>query len=60
MAPDVSGIQIENLLVSVNQCGVSDSNILLDAYKELDHHLTQTNVSHPVIIIADGHGSQLM
>lgn len=57
MAPE-STKEIPNLLISVNQSGVSDGTTLLDAYKELDMVLMEKNITRPVIVIADGHGSR--
>ena len=57
MAPE-STRNIPNLLVSVNNCGVSGHETLLGAYKELDCVLTQEDIPRPVIIIADGHSSR--
>ena len=57
MSPE-STRNIPNLLVSVNKCGVSEHESLLDAYKELDHVLTQEDIPRPVIIVADGHSSR--
>ena len=57
MAPE-STRNIPNLLVSVNNCGVSDHETLLGAYKELGRVLTQEDIPRPVIIIADGHSSR--
>lgn len=50
MAPKVTADNIQNLLISVNDHGVSDHKTLLAAYQELDRHLT-------VVIIVDEHTS---
>ena len=57
MAPE-STQNIPNLLVSVNNCGVSDHETLLGAYKELGRVLMQEDIPRPVIFIADGHSSR--
>ena len=49
---------IPDLLLSVNQHGVSDHNTMLDAYKELDSVITRNNIQRPVIVVTDGHSSR--
>ena len=59
MAPEFAVNNIPNLMISVNRSGVSDDNVtLLAAYKELNRHLNDINTKCPVIVLADGHGSQ--
>ena len=57
MAPEPTK-KIPNLLIFVNQSGVSDGTTLLDTYKELDMVLMEQNITRPVIAIPDGHGSR--
>ena len=58
MAPEVADTEIENLLVSVNESGVSDHKTLLAGYKTLDSVLEARGVKRPVVILADGHASR--
>ena len=58
MAPEFAVNNIPNLMISVNRSGVSDNVTLLAAYKELNRHLNDINTKRPVIVLADGHGSQ--
>ena len=58
MAPEFAVNNIPNLMISVNKSGVSDNVTLLAAYKKLNRHLNDINTKHPVIVLADGHGSQ--
>ena len=52
MAPE-SVKNINELLITVNQSGVSDNCTLLAAYKELDRILSEKEIGRPVIILAD-------
>lgn len=58
MAPEVANNEIENLLVSVNESGVSDHKTLLAGYQMLDNVLETRSVKRPILVIADGHGSR--
>ena len=58
MAPKTAVNNIPNLTISVNKSGTSDNITLLAVYKELNRHLNDINTKCPVIVLADGHGSQ--
>ena len=58
MAPEFAVNNIPNLMISVSKSGVSDNVTLLAAYQELNRHLNDINTKCPVIVLADGHGSQ--
>ena len=58
MCPDVAVDQIENLLISVNEHGVSTHETLHAAYKELDKVITQKGNPKPQVVIANGHQSR--
>ena len=58
MCPEAAAEMIENLLISVNENGVTDHNTLTAAYKQLSDAITLRNVTLPVVIIADGHNSR--
>ena len=58
MAAEFAVNNIPSLMISVNKSGVSDNVTLLTAYKEVNRHLNDINTTHPVIVLADGHGSR--
>jgi len=58
MVPDNVDKKIENLLVSVNDSGVSDHKTLLAGYKTLNDVLQTRGIKRPIVVLADGHGSR--
>ena len=58
MVPDNVDKKTENLLVSVNDSGVSDHKTLLAGYKTLNDVLQTRGIKRPIVVLADGHGSR--
>ena len=58
MCPESAAEKIPNLLISVNDCGVTDHKTLHSAYQELDKIIQVKGIVRPVVVIADGHKSR--
>jgi len=58
MAPPEAVKNIQHLLITTCDHGVSDHKSLLDMYKEFDEYLTEKNVTRPVVLLSDGHSSR--
>ena len=58
MVPQNAADRIRNLLVTVNECGVTENKSLLAAYKHLDEIVEKKGTVRPIVIITDGHLSR--
>ena len=58
MAPQEAVDKIDNLLISVTECGSQTGKSLMDLFKQFDKWLTRHKVVRPVCVMTDGHGSR--
>ena len=58
MAPSVAVQNIEHLLVTTSEHGMSDHTTFMSACEEFDAYLTEHRVKRPVVLMSDGHSSR--